>query len=368
MKRPFVPFPIFPPYTHWHPNQVPDFPSNLQVIDCLNDVSQSSHPFISTWYVNQFINWIAHSWNPINSQLHYSSCINGLEKMLNWSFANDRCLLDWTRSDFESYSEFIRSPPPDWTSAGKQSRFLGRPSKDFREWRINPTWMIFQGNRPAGSREFAKKVWEREIRCVSQFMDFYLKTVSTNRENVASERLKFLTFKTSEPLAPVSDEVFNWILKTLPTLDLSTHDVQLLSMYLMIARHSARPMWHVLGTASSPGRVEQFTRSDQGIWQETNPKNGKLVSLSIAFGQAFERYLFYLNIDSKQPLPDSNLFPRGYSLGAFSLTALWRMICSIRGRLADIAMTSDNPDIANEAQNIRRLTAVMISIRKFSKS
>ncbi|WP_146232202.1 hypothetical protein [Pseudomonas mosselii] len=68
------------------------------------------------------INWIAHNWNPLNSHWQYNTCIQGLEKMLSWSFANDRCLLDWTREDFEEYSTFILNPsrvplPPAFVQA-----------------------------------------------------------------------------------------------------------------------------------------------------------------------------------------------------------------------------------------------------------
>ncbi|GGU51335.1 hypothetical protein GCM10009504_04930 [Pseudomonas laurentiana] len=72
-------------------------------------------------------------------------------------------------------------------------RFLANPATDFRDWPINPNWRIFQGNRAADSSEgIEKNVWKREIRCVTQFMDFYLKDVSAKRDNVASEKLESL--------------------------------------------------------------------------------------------------------------------------------------------------------------------------------
>ncbi|MNJ45510.1 hypothetical protein D3C77_406080 [compost metagenome] len=156
-------------------------------------------------------------------------------------------------------------------------------------------------------------------------MDFYLKDVSATRQNVASKKLESLVFKASEARGTISDEVMEWMLATLPNLPLSTHLMHLIAMYLMIARHS--------------------------------------VPLPPAFGQAFERYLLYLNIDPSQPLPALNLFPREDSVGAYDLRGLWRMICSIRGNLADMAKVSDNPIIAQAADDIRRMTAATVSNR-----
>lgn len=64
------------------------------------------------------------------------------------------------------------------------------------------------GHSAADSSEgIEKNVWKREIRCVTQFMDFYLKDVSAKRDNMASEKLESLVFRTSEARATISDEV-----------------------------------------------------------------------------------------------------------------------------------------------------------------
>ncbi|MDB1111361.1 hypothetical protein PUN49_01055 [Pseudomonas extremaustralis] len=76
-----------------------------------------------------------------------------MEKMLNWSFANDRCLLDWTREDFEEYSTFILNPTSAWFSPSKQTRFLGSLAMDFLDWPINTNWMLFQGARGANPED-----------------------------------------------------------------------------------------------------------------------------------------------------------------------------------------------------------------------
>lgn len=63
----------------------------------------------------------------------------------------------------------------------------------FRDWPFNPNWALFQGNRGASpdgdsSEEIDKNVRKREILCVKQSMDFYLKDVDASGENVALKR------------------------------------------------------------------------------------------------------------------------------------------------------------------------------------
>ncbi|RML35355.1 Integrase protein [Pseudomonas savastanoi pv. glycinea] len=369
MVRPFIPFPIFPPYSHWYPNREASFPSNLQILSRLNELDVATQPFISTWYADRFVNWSAHNWNPATAHLQYRTCTQGLEKMLNWSFANEVCLLDWTHEDFDDYSEFIQNPPPDWEAPGKQTRYLGTPAKDFKDWAINPNWKLFQRNHnsePSGAID--KNVWKREIRCVKQFLDFYLKDVRATRKNVADRTPETLVFKEPEPRATITDETMTWMLSALPRLPLSAHDVQVVSMYLVIARHSVRPMWQVLGNLSAPGRIDQFSRNDQGVWQEPHRKTGLPTALPPEFGRAFERYLNYLNIDPGLPLPGSILFSKENSSDALVIKGLWRMILQIREGLADLAQASNSPNIVRAADDIRSLTAAMVSNRSSGES
>lgn len=278
MVRPFIPFLLFPPYSHWCPNREASFPSNLQTLARLNELDVASQPFISTWYADRFLNWIAHNWNPATPHLQYNSFIQGLERMLNWT-----------------------------------------------------------------------------------------KDVQVTRENVADHVPGTLVFKEPKPRASISDETMNWMLGALQRLDLSTHDLQVISMYLIVARHSIRPIWQVLGTPSSPGRIDQFSRNGQGVWQEPHHKTGQPTPLPAEFGRAFERYLNYMNIDPKGPRPASSLFYKENSVDALVIKGLWPMTCSIRESLADLAQASNSPDIVRAADDIRSLTAAMVSGRSVTK-
>lgn len=127
-------------------------------------------------------------------------------------------------------------------------------------------------------------------------------------------------------------------------------------------------MWQVLENSSNPGHVDQLTRDRHDTWLEPHPKTASPVRLPSSFGQAFDRYLTYLNIDPGQPLPASYLFPNEHSTSGHDLRSLWRMMCSIRVSLADRAKASDNPNIAQAADDIRCLTTVMLSQSSLEKS
>lgn len=87
-----------------------------------------------------------------------------------WSFANDRCLLDWTRADFEDYADFILNPTSAWVAPSKQTRFLGSAAMDFRDWPINPNWALFQGNGflPQGASTSSREMDRHMVGAPSQ--------------------------------------------------------------------------------------------------------------------------------------------------------------------------------------------------------
>lgn len=122
--RPFIPFPIFPPYAHWRPNQEAQLPVNSEVNARLTALDSDFIPFMSTWYAHRYINWIAHNWNYQRPHQLYQNCTVTLEKMLNWSFANEISLLGWTRPDYERYADFIANPDASWAIPGNQARFI----------------------------------------------------------------------------------------------------------------------------------------------------------------------------------------------------------------------------------------------------
>lgn len=87
--------------------------------------------------------------------------------MLNWSFANNLSLLDWTDADFKDYVATVQIPDSGSASPSIQPRFLVSPGKDYHDYPINvangwkaiPKWLrgslaagIFPDFRPLASR------------------------------------------------------------------------------------------------------------------------------------------------------------------------------------------------------------------------
>jgi len=299
MTRPFIPFPIFPPYVYWRPNQLRSFPTNLAVADRLAQIDPAAHPFINLWYVDRYMNWIAHNWGAENPHCQYHSCIMGLEKMLNWSFAHGLSLVD------------------------------------------------------------EKNVWKREIRCATQFLDFYLKDTSASRENVAAQPLADLAFKQPKAIGFLTDAELEWVLKSLPNF-IGVHEFRIIEMYLIMARYSGRRLWSVMGNARSPGLLDQFNRRSDGRWVELRSAKDGWLPLSPHFDEVFGRYLRYLNIDPLHPLPSIPIFPKD-DRSSYYPKALGRILVSIRDALADSAAGSDDPEISSASEKIRGLTVMLVS-------
>lgn len=402
MTRPFIPFPIFPPYSHWYPNREDELPANLQVAARLNDIDPECQPFTSLWFANHYINWVAHSWNRDTPHLQYQSCIHALEKMLSWSFANGRSLLNWTREDFEQYARFIINPSRDWVISSVQQRFLAAPDLDYKDWPINPAWRLFQGGRgidsaggqdlaysrgkgdkpdklreleelakqavdsgtplPTTTQEIDQNIWKREIRRVKLFLDFYLKDVKANRPNVAAAKLDFLALKAPKPLAVISDIELRWIIQELPNL-LSTHERHIFEMYLIIGRYTNQPMHIVIGTTVNPGRIDQFSRRSDGRWLGYHATQERYAPVSLEFDETFRNYLHYLNIDEKSPLPATALFPSKDQMSAYDRKKLWVITSRVREQLADVARAANDPAISAAADKFRELTLKVVANR-----
>ncbi|WP_225694384.1 hypothetical protein [Pseudomonas savastanoi] len=78
-------------------------------------------------------------------------------------------------------------------------------------------------------------MWKREIRCATQFLDFYLKDTSASRENVAAQPLADLAFKQPKAIGFLTDAELEWVLKSLPNF-IGVHEFRIIEMYLIMAR------------------------------------------------------------------------------------------------------------------------------------
>lgn len=115
-------------------------------------------------------------------------------------------MIDWTREDFVRYADFVAKPDPSWCATSRQARFIPSVQRGFRDWVINPDWLPFDASRAAGAEnEIDGNVWKREIRIVTQFLNYYLKDVGTNRLNVAKAPLSHLLLKHPTAREIISD-------------------------------------------------------------------------------------------------------------------------------------------------------------------
>ncbi|MFT2159862.1 integrase [Pseudomonas putida] len=279
-----------------------------------------------------------------------------LEKMLNWSFANEVSMIDLTRDDFIRYADFIAKPDPRWCTPGVQARFISDAQHEFRDWAINPAWLPFKLSRTSGSEnEIEKNVWKREIRIVTQFLNYYLQDVGANRPNVAKAPLPHLVFKQSTAREVLSDAEMTWVIRNLERL-MTSHDFQSTEMYLTIARYSSQQMERVIGSSTRPGRLNQFILDEDGRWLERKTDGRGWRRLSTAFDEVFNRYLNYLNIDSHGLLPSIPIFPGDNSKGAIGLKGLRNILNSTRETLGQLADASSSPEIRGAAKKFRELS------------
>lgn len=356
--RPFIPFPIFPPYAHWRANQETRLPSNDQVAARLDALDPSFNPFLNTWYAHRYVNWIAFSWNPQRPKHLYYTCAMALEKMLNWSFANEVSMIDWTREDFVRYADFVAKPDPSWCATSRQARFIPSVQRGFRDWVINPDWLPFDASRAAGAEnEIDGNVWKREIRIVTQFLNYYLKDVGTNRLNVAKAPLSHLLLKHPTAREIISDVEMTWIIRNLERL-LPSSDFQSIELCLTIARYSSQRLDRVIGSSTNPGHLDQFVLDESGRWLERNADGVGWKRLSVEFDEVFTRYLHYHNIDGSHLLPALPIFPVENARGALGLKKLGVILAGSRETLGQLADASNSAEIRGAARKFRGLTVV----------
>lgn len=360
MTHPFIPFPIFPPYVYWRPNQIRAFPTNFAVADRFAQIDPAAKPFMNILYVNEFLNWTAHNWGAETPHRQYMILITGLEKVLNWSFAHGLSLVDWRRKDFENYAKFLVNPPKAWTMPNRQPRFVQQAGVGFDEWSINPAWRPFHTSRSIGDDgEIQHSGWKREIRCANHFLAFYRQITSATREDVSGEFLRDLTFKQPKAIGFLTDYELAWVLKALPNF-LDVHEFRIIEMYLVMVRYSGRHLWSIMGNARTPGNLDQFNRGSDGRWAELHSANNGWRPLSPHFDKVFDHYLRYLNIDPLHPLPSIPIFPKN-DRSSYNSQTLRRILVSIRERLADSAAGSKDPEISGASEKIRCLTVKLVS-------
>lgn len=177
--------------------------------------------------------------------------------------------------------------------------------------------------------------------------------------NVANAPLAHLVFKQPETRETITDAEMTWILRNLKRL-LSSHDFQAIEMGLIIARYSSQPLGRVIGSATSPGRLDQFIIDESGRWFERKTGAVGWKMMPRKFDQVFNRYLQYLNIDKRCLLPPSPIFPTDNSKGAIGLKGLRKILVRAREALGNLASASNSPAIRQASHKFRGLTVALV--------
>ncbi|VVO64185.1 hypothetical protein PS900_00962 [Pseudomonas fluorescens] len=344
MASPFVPFPMFCPYAQWRPWGLEQFPENNELTARLEAVDASCLPFVSLWYCQRYLAWLAHSWTPEQANESYYFETIHLERLLNWCFSKGLSLLDLQAQDLCRYVEFFRSPSADWCAPAVCLKFLPNPLEPYGNWMMNPSWRPFLSS----PRDVSCQLGLAQV-VINRFYDFYFQDVSIPQ---AGSVLGGLWAQPKRHFSKLSEYELDWYMKSLAALPYGEDYKQLTLMYFAVARFSLQSRRQVIGSQSSPGLLSQFSKGANGVWLEMLPQ-GEMRALDPKFSDIFELYLKHLDVDAGRPLQPSKLF---------STSPEGKFARKCRLQLVEMAADSSDPVIRNAVEKFRTLT--FSSIRK----
>ncbi len=138
----------------------------------------------------------------------------------------------------------------------------------------------------------------------------------------------------------------DWYLSNLQDLRYSESYKIITLVYFALARSSRLKRRRLIGTRSSPGLRNQFSKNFDGKWGETLP-GGEFKALGKQFTLIFERYLRHLGLDPEMPIPPHRLF-------ATSPDGKFARKC--REELIRMALKSEDLQIKEAAEKFQYLT------------
>ncbi|VVP85026.1 hypothetical protein PS925_00842 [Pseudomonas fluorescens] len=362
MAVPFRPFPIFPPYDRWHPNASEEFPENHSVRRRLEALGVDCLPFTSVWYCTSFLETAAHSWSSGQAESRYGLTSRVCEKMLNWSFLNGMCLLDWDHDNFSKFLIFLKQPPNAWCSESPHTRYMSTPITSYRDWELNDKWRPFYrfiDNAQVGIQ--GRRDMQRSAQIAREFFAFYISKTGIAKPNCAA--LVPADFINEAPLNRPSKihnpSELNWaftqVMKS-PTQVLRSEQVLL---YMAIARFTVIHVGQVR-------YLNQFFKGLNGNWMFHNGQLGAAtIELSPEFSDYLERYFIYYGISLNGNIPAVPLFPTNDGMFGYSLDAIRRHMNDVAGMLAEKASKDDDPQIRLLEMSLKRIS--FASIRRSSE-
>lgn len=361
--RPFVFFPIFPPYSQWRPDRGTNVPESIAVCDQLENVPADAQPFTSTWYCMEFLTHCAIT-NP--SGFKYNQLARSLEAMLLWSFHTRVPLLDWDYAQVQGFLDFYCNPPVECTAVATHSRYLEDHAAPFKDWVINPEWVLFR-RTPTGSGDLAPVTRDRAQHMqmdAKKFFEFYLSVTHSIRPNPAEGSYSASwNLDWSRSSATLTEKQLDWLLKeALTSHGHNRHGSQVM-VYLGFARYTNLTARQIVGSPDAQFSLDNLRRDSHGEWSLLTTFSGISDSwsrLPMPMSALIERYLQSRHVDLTRPMPNLPLFPHLDDVNGYRLESMSRYVVRVRKRLADAARIDQDPDIAGSAERFRMLSFFMV--------
>jgi hypothetical protein len=361
--RPFIYFPIFPPYSQWRPERGTNVPESIAVCDCLEKVCPDAQPFSGTWYCMEFLKRSAIT-NPTG--FRYNELTRYLEPMLLWSFHTRVPLLDWDEQQVDGFLSFYCDPPLGCTAASVGNRFLKDYSAPFKDWAINPDWRLFR-RTPGVNRSLnpvTRDVFLRLVSLLRHFFDFYLLSTGSPHANPADEfSSSSRKLNWSRSSVVLTETQLDWLLTDALTSRVKSRHALQVMMYLGFARYTNLTAKQVVGSPSEQFTLDRLRHETDGDWSLSVSSSGvsdSWLRLPATMSPLIERYLQSRQLDLIRAMPNLPLFPHLSEVDGYKNDSMSNYVEIIRVLVADAARGDDDPGIAVSADCFRKLSFSMV--------
>lgn len=357
---PFVPFPIFPPYRFWLPEEFHPLPKNVEVCARLEEIDPAAQPFTSVYYCHVFLRWYAIT--APGRSFEYNLSIHPLETLLLWSFVKKKPLIELRADDIDEVMRFYVAPPSSW-SAPTVAKYLENYLIPFSEWKINPRWRPFNRtyDQDGTSAPIVRQSTADRFKVLRDFFDFYLGLVGSNRKNpVSAFRVlqKLQIPRNSEP--PVlTESQLKWL------FNFSVHcgrpQAPRIAVFLSLARFTEHSASAIVGDDFNKATLDQFRRSELGRWSFSIVKGGDWHELlPVDFNPIFENFLRTAGVNACSPLPSTYLFSKLFRSDGLTKASIAREIIRFRKCLVEAAQASDDPEIQSAVNLYKNLSFSLV--------
>lgn len=361
--RPFVFFPIIPPYSQWHPGLGTNVPECTAVCEQMEKVSPDAQPFTSTWYCMEFLKHSALT-NP--SGFKYTQLACNLDAALLWSFHTHVPLLDWDEQRVLCFLDFYCDPPVGCTAVAAHSRFVEECSVPFKDWAINPEWRLFR-RTPSGPgllMPLTRDPCRRLVSNLQHFFDFYRWYTGSRRANPAEDASSITRkFPMSRGSAVLTEKQLDWLFTFALSSRVHARQSLQLAVYLGLARYTNLTAKQIIGNFNMGFTLDRLRLESDGDWSLSEALSGVPESwrrLPKPMSPLIQRYLQSRHVDLGRPLPNLPLFTHLNGVDGYKADSVSSNLRLLREPVANAASADSDPDIAASAEAFRKVTFRMV--------